>query len=125
MYYNIHEHFFVDRYVIWRKHHMYIDSEIYNFITSRISGNEPYYGVVDCGWVNDHFIVWVSHEHWYLFVEKLTYLFGTVLFHDTVKVEVTIHSLKVDLTEILYGFYVGLEDIFPKDKYQHNEVNNG
>ena len=77
--------------------------------------------VDDFGWVsNTEFYVWISLNWLNEFVKRLSDIFGYSLF-DEGGIETKIFSdcVCIDLEEVISGYGVDLEEIFPRSKYTH------
>lgn len=76
--------------------------------------------VSEFGWVEEHFYVWVNYIDVYYFMKKLIEIFGYSLFDDdTFDANMQCDGICFDLEEVLGGYDVNLERVFPKDEYKH------
>lgn len=75
----------------------------------------------ELGWVSDNeFFVWVSYLWINELIESLRKMFGESLFDDGgFEGRFLNDCVCLDLKEILDGYDIELEDIFPPDKYKH------
>ena len=77
--------------------------------------------VDEFGWgSNTEFYVWISLNWLNEFVKRLSDIFGYSLF-DEGGIETKIFSdcVCIDLEEVISGYGVDLEEIFPRSKYTH------
>jgi hypothetical protein len=76
--------------------------------------------VDELGWVSeDKFFIWVSYLELYDFMKELTRIFSCGLFDDgSFNVNMREDCICIDLCEAV-GNYLSVENVFPKDKYQH------
>lgn len=98
----------------YRREVLNYELELYKLIT-----NDNNY-VNELGWVSDkEFFVWVPYLELYDFMKELKRIFGYGLFDgDSFNVNMREDSVCIDLCEAV-GDYLNLEDVFPRDKYQH------
>ena len=76
--------------------------------------------VSEFGWVEEHFYVWVNYIDVYYFMKKLIEIFGYSLFDDgAFDANMQCDGICFDLEEVLGGYDVNLERVFPKDEYKH------
>lgn len=74
--------------------------------------------VSEFGWRNEHFYVWVDYIDIYYFMKKLIEIFGYSLFDDErFDANMQTDGICFDLKEVLGGYGVDLERVFPKDVY--------
>lgn len=77
--------------------------------------------VDEFGWVsNTEFYVWISLNWFNEFVKRLGDIFGYSLF-DEGGIEARIGSdyVCIDLEEVISGYGIDLEEVFPRSKYTH------
>lgn len=76
--------------------------------------------VEEFGWASDYNLyVWVYYIYLDDFVKELTEIVGNGLFDDGgIKAVMQDNCLCIDVDELL-GSYINVEEIFPKDKFQH------
>lgn len=76
--------------------------------------------VEEFGWAsNDTLYVWVYYIFLKDFVDELTEIVGNGLFDDGgINANMQDNCLCIDVDELL-GSYIDVEELFPKDKYQH------
>lgn len=88
--------------------------ELYQLIT-----DEEY--VDELGWVTDNeFCVWVKYVWMHVFMERLTEIFGYGIFDDgAFNANMQSDSTCIVLNDVLCGYGVDFEEVFPKDKYTH------
>lgn len=93
---------------------MNYELELYKLITE----DNDY--VDELGWVSeDKFFIWVSYYGLYDFMKEMKRIFGYGLFDDgSFNANMRDNSLCIDLCEAI-GNYLDVENVFPKDKYQH------
>lgn len=76
--------------------------------------------VSEFGWVEEYFYVWVNYIDVYYFMKKLIEIFGHSIFDDEAfDANMQSDGICFDLKEVLYGYDVELERVFPKDEYKH------
>lgn len=87
--------------------------ELYKLIT------ESEY-VEEMGWINEkEFCIWVSFMWIDELIEAMKKIFGNSLLDEGgIDVHMLSDCVCIDLCDLL-GCYLQIEDIFPKDKYQH------
>lgn len=86
--------------------------ELYKFVTA---------GEYECGWVNDEqFIIWVNFYQLEDFMRHVREIVGITRFDDG-GVEITLKEdhVCIDLTNLLCGYGIELERVFPKDEFKH------
>lgn len=76
--------------------------------------------VEELGWISDdEFCVWVPYLFLMEFIEKLTSIFSKNIFDDGgFDANMQSSGVCIDLNNAI-GCYIDLEEIFPKEKYQH------
>ena len=74
----------------------------------------------ELGWESDgNFYIWVSYYWLNILIEELVSIFGDGIFDDgSFNANIRRGSVCINLCECLEG-YVDLEEIFPKDEFQH------
>ncbi len=74
----------------------------------------------EIGWINNtSFCVWVSYLWIKEFLEELEEIFGYGIFDDGgFTANIQSDYVCIDLCEAI-GSYLDLEEVFPKEKYQH------
>ena len=94
--------------------------ELYKLIMRPDEEDEDVSYVSEFGWIDDkRFCVWVDYLWMKEFIDRLTDIFGNGLFDDgSFDANVQSDCLCIDLCEAL-GYYVNIEDLFPKEKYRH------
>lgn len=92
--------------------------ELYNLIMECNSFGFSY--VDDFGWISTgEFCVWVSYFMLNDFMNDLKYIFGNGMFDDGgFDANMQEDGVCIDLREAL-GNYLDIEEVFPKEKYQH------
>lgn len=92
--------------------------ELYKLIMEGSSCGFPY--VSEFGWINtDKFCVWVNYLWLNDFMNELKKVFGNGMFDDGgFNVNMQEYGVCIDLCEAIGG-YLDIEDVFPKDEYQH------
>lgn len=92
--------------------------ELYKIIKEGDGDGDSY--VSEFGWISTgEFCVWV--DYWSLndFMKKLKEIFGYGMFDDGgFDANMQEDGVCIDLCEALEN-YLNIEDVFPKDKYQH------
>lgn len=96
------------------------DLRLYKLITNPDDEDEDVSYVSEFGWVDDEqFIVWVDYLWIKEFIDGLKEIFGYGIFDDGgFNANVQSDGLAFDLCEAIGG-YLDVEDVFPKEKYQH------
>jgi hypothetical protein len=76
--------------------------------------------VDELGWISDNkFCVWVSYLYLKEFMNKLKELFGYGIFDDGgFDANIQADCVCIDLCEAI-GNFIDIEEVFPKDKYEH------
>lgn len=93
--------------------------ELYKLIITPDPHNQNFSFVNEIGWVQDKFLVWVYYLWLPEFINGLVQIFGYGIFDDGgFDGNLQDECICIDLCEAL-GNFVDLEDIFPKDEYQH------
>lgn len=94
--------------------------ELYKLIMTPDEEDLDFSYVSEFGWVNnEEFLVWVSFDWIKDFIERLTEIFGYGIFDDgNFNANIQSDTVCIVLNEVLDG-YVDIEEVFPKDKYQH------
>ena len=94
--------------------------ELYELIMEDDLGNLYYPYISEFGWVSDtEFFIWISFDGFGDFIRDLTEIFGYGIFDDENFIaNIQSDSVCIDLCEVLGG-YVDIEEVFPKEKYQH------
>lgn len=92
--------------------------ELYKLFTETDEYDETL--VDEFGWIGEYFYVWVDYSVCYEFMNKLKEIFGCSLF-DNGGFDATIQfdSINFVLQDIIGGYGIDLEKVFPKDKYKH------
>lgn len=77
--------------------------------------------VSEFGWVNDtEFLVWIDWLFFKEFMDRITEIFGYGIFDDeNFNANIQPDSVCIDLKDVLAGYGVEIEEVFPKDKYRH------
>ena len=91
--------------------------ELYKLITEK--EDECSY-VSEMGWVSDtEFCVWVYYHDLLDFMDKAEEIFGYEMFDDGgFNANMQSDCVCIDLCKMLES-YLNIEDVFPKEKYQH------
>lgn len=92
--------------------------ELYKLIMESNSCGFPY--VDEFGWINTgEFCVWVNYLWLNDFMSDLKKIFGNGIFDDGgFDANMQEDGICIDLCEALGG-YLDIEEVFPKEKYQH------
>lgn len=86
-----------------------MELELYKLIMSPI--------VDELGWINDkEFCVWIPYIWISEFLVELKDIFG--FDNEEVTINMQHDYICIELNE-LFGSYVEIEDVFPKDQYKH------
>lgn len=74
----------------------------------------------ELGWINDkQFCVWISYFRLDDFMDRAKSIFGYGMFDDGgFNANMQSDGVCIDLYEML-GDYLDIENVFPKEKYQH------
>ena len=77
--------------------------------------------VDEFGWVsNTEFYVWISINWFNEFVKRLSDIFGYSLFDEGgIEARICSDCVCIDLEEVISGYGVDLEEVFPRSKYTH------
>ena len=93
--------------------------ELYKLIIRPDEEDDDFTYVDEFGWVKEHFYVWINYWNIKDFIEKLFDIFGYGICDDGgFDANMQSDCICIDLEDVLGG-YIDLEDVFPKDKYQH------
>ena len=66
-------------------------------------------------WVDDMFLIWVSHIWWDNFIEELTEIFGNSIFDEGgFDAKIQEDFICIDLVEVL-SLYVDIEEVVPRE----------
>lgn len=93
--------------------------QLFKLITNPDEQDEDFSYIDEFGWVNDEFYIWINYWHLGKFINKLREIFGYGIFDDGgFDGNIQEYGVCINLVDALDG-YVDLEEVFPKDKYQH------
>ena len=95
--------------------------ELYKLLITPEEDDADITYVDEIGWVsNTEFYVWINLNWFNEFVKRLNDIFGYSLF-DEGGIEARIFSdcVCIDLEEVISGYGIDLEEVFPRSKYTH------
>lgn len=95
--------------------------EIYKLIMNPDEDDSAISYVEEFGWVSDtEFVVWVDIIWFYEFIKQLKEIFDETIF-DEGGFEARIGSdyVCIDLVDVLSGYDIDFEEVFPKSKFTH------
>jgi len=94
--------------------------ELYKLLITPDEKDLNFSYVNEFGWVNnDQFLVWVNFNYFKEFIKKITEIFGYGIFDDeNFNANIQHNTVCIVLNNVL-DEYVNVEEVFPKDKYQH------
>lgn len=95
--------------------------EIYKLIMNPDEDDSAISYVDEFGWINDcEFIVWINIVWFHEFIKQLREIFDETIF-DEGGFEATIGPgyVCIDLVDILSGYDIDFEEVFPKSKFTH------
>lgn len=95
--------------------------ELYKLIMHPEEDDPDFRCVDEFGWINnDEFCVWISHRVWDDFMDRFKKIFGLEIFDDGgIAAQIQEDDICFDLQAAVEPYGVNLEEVFPKNKYEH------
>lgn len=105
---------------MWQMRKNY-ELELYKLLINPEEDDIDIQYVEEFGWVsNTEFYVWINLNWFNEFVKRLNDIFGYSLFDEGgIEARICSDCVCIDLEEVISGYGVDLEEIFPRSKYTH------